>query len=379
MEKEKTKLYQKWWFWLCVVFIVLIVCFIFNYTNDTNIIANVNLNKKVSIGNLTYYINDSWETKESSDNNVQFKYYYPTNDTMLMIQFNDNGNYGNSSSINNFLDGYVSGMNLNSADIIDKTTKSINDINYGVVRCYINNYETIQYIFPNNDEAYTFCFGQKNQLNEKNIDFIESILKKVQIITETKEENQTNDQSSTTQTNNTPDNNQYGVNNSTTNKLTNEKPIETHSQSSKPSTSTNQQKNNNSQTNKPTKQEKPSTSQPKPNETKPTEQVNIQSKYQSVLNEYSTKLKNKTPSLIAEYKNEASKNTNGLNGLATICNNKVSILAGISTEGIGKMANIYHEYGSGKYSEYESWAGKLQDVYMKEAGKIQDVYMNSVM
>lgn len=82
MKKEKTKLYQKCWFWVCIIFIVLIVAFIFNYTYDTSIITNVTLNKKVSIGNLTYYINDSWKTKESSDNNVQFKYYYPTNDTI---------------------------------------------------------------------------------------------------------------------------------------------------------------------------------------------------------------------------------------------------------------------------------------------------------
>lgn len=293
-----------------------------------------------------------------------------------MIQFNDNGNYGNSSSINIFLDGHISGMNLNSSDIIDKTTKSINNINYGIVRCYINNYETIQYILPNNDEAYIFCLGQKNQLNEKNIDFIESILKKVQIIAETKQENQTNVQSSTTQANNTPDNNQNSINNSTTNKSTNkQKNIETNPQPSKSTTNTSQQQNSNSQTSKPAEQTKPNTT----TETKPVETVNIQSKYQSILNEYSTKLKNKTPLLIAEYKNEASKNTNGLNGLATICNNKVSILARISNEGIGKMANIYYKYGSGKYSEYENWAGKLQDVYMKEAGKIQDVYINSTM
>jgi len=43
------------------------------------------------------------------------------------------------------------------------------------------------------------------------------------------------------------------------------------------------------------------------------------------------------------------------------------------------MANIYYKYGSGRYSEYEEWVGKLQDVYMSEAGKIQDVYINFAM
>ena len=43
------------------------------------------------------------------------------------------------------------------------------------------------------------------------------------------------------------------------------------------------------------------------------------------------------------------------------------------------MADIYYKYGNGKYSEYEEWAGKLQDVYMSEAEKIQDVYLESAM
>ena len=38
-----------------------------------------------------------------------------------------------------------------------------------------------------------------------------------------------------------------------------------------------------------------------------------------------------------------------------------------------------YKYGNGKYSEYEEWAGKLQDVYMSEAEKIQDVYLESAM
>lgn len=43
------------------------------------------------------------------------------------------------------------------------------------------------------------------------------------------------------------------------------------------------------------------------------------------------------------------------------------------------MADIYYQYGNGKYSEYESWVGKLQDLYMDEASKIQDIYMNLAM
>ncbi|MEG0252393.1 MAG: hypothetical protein RR625_07170, partial [Christensenellaceae bacterium] len=74
--------------------------------------------------------------------------------------------------------------------------------------------------------------------------------------------------------------------------------------------------------------------------------------YQTVLDEYTEKLENATPALIDEYNAEAATNTEGLEGLATISNAKVAELAEISMEGVGKMASIYLETGSGKSSEY---------------------------
>lgn len=101
--------------------------------------------------------------------------------------------------------------------------------------------------------------------------------------------------------------------------------------------------------------------------------------YQSILDYYTVKIKAAPPGLIAEYKAEAENNTNGLMGLAEISNNKVSVLAEISNEGVGEMAELLFRMGSGKYSEYEEWAGKLFDVYSDEADKIYDVYMNSAL
>lgn len=99
--------------------------------------------------------------------------------------------------------------------------------------------------------------------------------------------------------------------------------------------------------------------------------------YEEILNEYSQKLRNATPKLIEEYNEEAKSNQDGLIGLATICNNKVSKLAEISMEGVQEMAQLLLEKGNGSYDEYSEWAGKLQDVYMEEAAKIQEVYMDS--
>lgn len=99
--------------------------------------------------------------------------------------------------------------------------------------------------------------------------------------------------------------------------------------------------------------------------------------YQEVLDAYTVKLQEATPGLIEEYNAEATENTGGLEGLATICNEKVSALAEISMEGIQEMANIYLHVGDGTDNEYQEWSGKLQDVYLTEAAKIQEAYMES--
>ncbi len=99
--------------------------------------------------------------------------------------------------------------------------------------------------------------------------------------------------------------------------------------------------------------------------------------YQSILDEYTEKLKNATPKIIDEYHLEAANNKDGLSGLALLSSEKVLILAEILNEGVMKMSEYMFEYGSGKYSEYEEWAGKLTDVYMTEAGKITNAYLES--
>lgn len=99
--------------------------------------------------------------------------------------------------------------------------------------------------------------------------------------------------------------------------------------------------------------------------------------YEDILAEYTTKLQEATPILIAEYNEAAAKNDEGLNGLAKLCNEKISELAEISNEGVQEMAQLYFSKGSGSYEEYSDWAGKMYDVYMEEAAKIQDAYMAS--
>lgn len=109
----------------------------------------------------------------------------------------------------------------------------------------------------------------------------------------------------------------------------------------------------------------------------PVEEKAEYSSYQEILDDYTIKLQEATPGLIEEYNAEAAENTAGLEGLATICNDKVSELAAISMEGIQKMADIYLRTGDGTSDEYSEWGNKLQDVYLAEAAKIQEAYMQS--
>ena len=101
--------------------------------------------------------------------------------------------------------------------------------------------------------------------------------------------------------------------------------------------------------------------------------------YEDIYNEYAQKLQDATPGLIDEYNQEAAANTDGMTGLATICDKKISKLAAISTEGTEKMAQLMYTSGSGSYQDYEDWAMKLSDVYTTEAQKITDAYMDSAM
>ena len=94
--------------------------------------------------------------------------------------------------------------------------------------------------------------------------------------------------------------------------------------------------------------------------------------YEDVLSEYTEKIEEATPILIEEFKTETSGITD-VTKLAEISNQKIQRLAGISTEGISKMAEIRLKNNDDN-NVYEEWAQKLTDVYEREAKKITDEY-----
>lgn len=107
------------------------------------------------------------------------------------------------------------------------------------------------------------------------------------------------------------------------------------------------------------------------------EATSADDEYQGILDDYTKKLKEAAPILVEEYNAEYPSNQNGLEGLAELSNDKISKLAELSNEGVSEMADVHFTNGSGKYEDYEAWAGKLMDVYMTEAEQITDAYMNS--
>lgn len=98
--------------------------------------------------------------------------------------------------------------------------------------------------------------------------------------------------------------------------------------------------------------------------------------YQSILDDYSQKLKDTTPGLVKEYKDESKDHKGDVEKLAEISNDKVEELAKICNDGVEEMAELQLKNGD-EYETYEDWAGKLQDVYQDEAKTITDAYMDS--
>jgi hypothetical protein len=100
--------------------------------------------------------------------------------------------------------------------------------------------------------------------------------------------------------------------------------------------------------------------------------------YQSILDEYTQKLRDATPRLLEEFTTESANIRNDMMALAELSSDKIAELAEISVEGIEEMAGLMFGIG-GEYSEYEEWAEKLMEIYMEEAAKITDAYMEAAM
>lgn len=97
--------------------------------------------------------------------------------------------------------------------------------------------------------------------------------------------------------------------------------------------------------------------------------------YESILDDYTKKLTEATPSLVEEFKAEAQDKKDDINALAELSNTKTTELAEICNEGVEKMAELKLKNGDDD-ATYEDWANKLQDVYTEQAKQISDAYLS---
>ncbi|MGM0123535.1 hypothetical protein IGI37_000907 [Enterococcus sp. AZ194] len=120
-----------------------------------------------------------------------------------------------------------------------------------------------------------------------------------------------------------------------------------------------------------------SSSQPTMNTSTTTSSQEEKETYQSILDDYTEKLKEASPKLVAEYNTEYPFIQGGTDALAKLSNDKLAKLAELSNEGVAKMAQIQLD-AKDSPSTYEKWAAKLIDVYSEEGLKITGVYLTSI-
>ena len=97
--------------------------------------------------------------------------------------------------------------------------------------------------------------------------------------------------------------------------------------------------------------------------------------YESILNDYTKKIKDATPGIVEEFKTEAETKKSDINALAELSCSKIEKLAEICNEGVEKMAELKLKNGDDD-TTYTDWAKKLQDVYTEQSKQISDAYLS---
>lgn len=99
--------------------------------------------------------------------------------------------------------------------------------------------------------------------------------------------------------------------------------------------------------------------------------------YQGILDEYTKKMEEITPSLVESFKIEANASDRLDVTLANISTEKVTELADILTQGTSKMSELMYKNGD-SYEIYQKWSMKLSSNYSECAKKITDEYIAMV-
>lgn len=96
--------------------------------------------------------------------------------------------------------------------------------------------------------------------------------------------------------------------------------------------------------------------------------------YQSILDEYTQKIKDATPGLVAEYDEESVELNGNINALGKLAKEKSAKLETIKDEGLQKMKDLMTENGH-EEEKYTEWADQLEAVYTQYSEEVTAAYM----
>lgn len=97
--------------------------------------------------------------------------------------------------------------------------------------------------------------------------------------------------------------------------------------------------------------------------------------YESILKDYTQKMKDALPGLVSSLRAELE-GIDDIEQMAAICNDKTEDLAKICNEGIEEMAALMLSNGDA-YDVYEKWAEELMNAYTDDATEIQNAYLDA--
>lgn len=96
--------------------------------------------------------------------------------------------------------------------------------------------------------------------------------------------------------------------------------------------------------------------------------------YQSIVDEYTQKIKDATPGLVAEYDEESVALNGNINALGKLAKEKSAKLEAIKDEGLQKIQDLITENGH-EEEKYTEWADKLDAVYNQYSEQVTAAYM----
>lgn len=141
-------------------------------------IKSFELEKKEKVEDFEYYIDEKWRVGDSSTTS---KFYYPSYNTMININYYEDEMITNKYSFQNYFDEWIDGFK-SSFKNYKEISKEVKDEKYGMLRWYSeiegNKIEGIMYLFLVENKCYCIAFSSKNSITKDFENKIEKFISK---------------------------------------------------------------------------------------------------------------------------------------------------------------------------------------------------------